>query len=228
VAASTSEGTRIINLCFHGIGEPERSLEPDEEKFWITEDQFSEMLDVVAQNPATRITFDDGNASDANIAFPTLVKRGLTATFFIIADRLDQAGSVTSADVRSMADAGMQVGSHGKAHLPWRSVGDAELQSELVDAADTIASVSGQPVRKVACPFGDYDRRVLGAVKRSNFERVYTVDGGAARCGAWLQPRNTVRFDNTPADIERLVREPGGDTVGSLVRTGKGLIKRWR
>jgi peptidoglycan/xylan/chitin deacetylase (PgdA/CDA1 family) len=218
----------ILNLCFHGIGTPGRPLEPGEEDVWITQAQFDGILGVIVKYPSVRITFDDGNASDAAIAFPVLRRHNLTATFFIIADRLDQPGSLTSDHVRHLVDGGMRVGSHGMTHLPWRSAGDTELRRELVDAAQAIAAVTGQPVREVACPLGRYDRRVLGAIREYGFDRVYTVDGGPARGEAWLQSRYTVRGGDTPADIERRARSPRGGAVESAVRSGKSLVKRWR
>ena len=60
----------VLNLCFHGIGAPRRVLEPDEERFWVKESQFDEMLDTVADDPAVRISFDDANASDIATALP--------------------------------------------------------------------------------------------------------------------------------------------------------------
>jgi peptidoglycan/xylan/chitin deacetylase (PgdA/CDA1 family) len=194
----------------------------------VPESRFTDLLEVIAQFPQVRITFDDGNKSDATIALPELKSRDLTATFFVIADRLDQPGSLSSADVRSLVDGGMTVGSHGMRHRPWRSVNDHELNEELVGAAEVIAEVSGRPVRDVACPFGSYDRRVLAAIRRSGFHHVYTVDGGPARSDAWLQSRYTVQTGDTPADIERRVTAPRGGAVTAAVRKGKALVKQWR
>jgi peptidoglycan/xylan/chitin deacetylase (PgdA/CDA1 family) len=226
--SSVYKGTKILNICLHGIGMPTRPLESDEEKFWITEVQFADLLEVITRYPSIRITFDDGNASDAAIALPHLREHNLTATFFVIAERLDQPGSLTSADVRRLVDGGMRVGSHGMAHLPWRSLDDSGLRRELVDAADAITAAAGQPVREVACPFGDYDRGVLAALRRCGFDRVYTVDGGLAHSGAWLQSRYTVRADDTPDSIERRVRSPRDGIVTAAVRAGKSMVKRWR
>ena len=90
-------------------------------------------------------------------------------------------------------------------------------------AARIIADIARTPVREAACPFGSYDRRVLGALRRHGFTRVYTVDRGRARQGAWLQPRYTVRKDDTPADLERLAYP------GPVARLGvRTLIKRLR
>jgi peptidoglycan/xylan/chitin deacetylase (PgdA/CDA1 family) len=221
-------GAEILNLCFHGIGTPGRPLEPDEDLYWVKEEQFTELLEVISRYPSVRVTFDDGNASDAAIALPALRQHNLAAKFFIVADRIDQPGSVASADVRELVSGGMVIGSHGLRHRPWRSVHGDELHQELAVAASTIAEVSGQPVTEVACPFGSYDRRVLAAIRRTGFRRVYTVDGGPARSQAWIQPRYTVRAADTPADIERRARSPHPHGLAAAVRAGKSAVKRWR
>lgn len=228
VTGCRTKDDEILNLCFHGIGTPGRELEPEEDLFWVKEDQFNEFLDVIARFPSARITFDDGNASDAAIALPALRKRELVAKFFVIYRRLDQEGSLSSDDVRTLVKEGMGVGSHGMSHRSWRSVNDAELHEELVEAADAIAGVTGQLVREAACPFGSYDRRVLTALKRTNYQRVYTVDGRSARRDAWLQSRYTVRAADTPADLERRVLATRGDRLSATIRAGKSFVKRWR
>jgi peptidoglycan/xylan/chitin deacetylase (PgdA/CDA1 family) len=218
----------VLNLCFHGIGEPGRELEPDEENFWVAPAQFNEILDVIVRYPSVRITFDDGNMSDVELALPELRRHSLTATFFIISGRLGQPGSLAPADVRCLVQAGMTVGSHGMRHRPWRAANAQELHEELTGAQEIIAQASGQPVRQVACPFGSYDRRVLGAIRRRGFSRVYTVDGGPARSDAWLQSRYTVRAYDTPADIERRARSPRGSALSHTVQVSKSFVKRWR
>jgi peptidoglycan/xylan/chitin deacetylase (PgdA/CDA1 family) len=224
----TARNDRVVNLCFHGIGTPGRELEPDEDLFWIAEEQFNEFLDVISRFQAVRITFDDGNASDAAIALPALRTRNLVATFFVIYGRLGQDGSLSPGDVRSLVNEGMSVGSHGFLHRPWRSASDAELHEELVDAANGIASVTGEPVVQAACPFGSYDRRVLSALKRANYQRVYTVDDDCARRDAWLQARYTVRATDSPAALERRLLAPRGDALSATIRSGKSFVKRWR
>ena len=138
----------VLNLCFHGIGTPGRELEPDEELYWVEEAQFEDFLQVIGRYPSVRITFDDGNASDAVLALPALRRHDLKATFFIISGRLDHPGSLASTEVRSLVQSGMTVGSHGMRHRPWRSVSDEELQEELVVATDAIADAAGRLCRR--------------------------------------------------------------------------------
>jgi peptidoglycan/xylan/chitin deacetylase (PgdA/CDA1 family) len=192
-----------FNLCFHGIGTPHRELEAGEDEFWLEVDQFEQMLATIKRHPFINITIDDGNASDFTHALPALLDHGLTATFFIIAERIDAAGALSSSAIRELVRSGMRIGTHGLAHRPWRTVRGRRLEAEM-RAARIIADVAGAPVREAACPFGSYDRRVLGELRRHGFSRVYSVDLGRAPHAAWLQPRYTVRKDDTPADLERL------------------------
>ena len=58
----------VLNICFHGIGTPRRDLEPGEDAYWIDADRFLRILDEIATWPSARISFDDANASDVEIA----------------------------------------------------------------------------------------------------------------------------------------------------------------
>jgi peptidoglycan/xylan/chitin deacetylase (PgdA/CDA1 family) len=229
VASGRGSGPgEVLNLCFHGIGTPERTLEPDEELYWVEPAQFKEFLTVIVRYPTVRITFDDGNRSDIALALPALLKHNLKATFFVISSRLGQPGSLAPAEVRSLVRSDMTIGSHGMWHRSWRSASDKELHEELAGAAEAIADAAGQTVREAACPFGAYDRRVLSAARHHGFSRVYTVDGGPAKSDAWLQSRYTIRASDTPADLERRARFPRGKPFPAAVAKGKSLIKQWR
>src|SRR5690349_7096366 len=101
---------RVVNVCFHGIGTPQRELEPGEAPYWVSEAAFHEVLDEIAGWPRIRISFDDGNASDLDLALPALVERGLTADFFVLAGRLESEGSLDVDAVRELCRAGMTIG----------------------------------------------------------------------------------------------------------------------
>ena len=220
-------GSTVLNLCFHGIGVPgRRPLEPGEDSFWVGADAFEEMLDVVARSPWVRITFDDGNASDAQIALPALLRRGLRASFFVIAGRCDEPGSLSRADVRELAQGGMTVGSHGMRHRNWRRLDEEGIREEFVDAPRLLGDAAGEPVREASFPFGDYDRRAIATLRRHGFSRVYTIDGRPARPDAWLQHRYIVRSDDTPERIAGLARDPRQAT--DILRSLKRATKRWR
>jgi peptidoglycan/xylan/chitin deacetylase (PgdA/CDA1 family) len=215
----------MINLCFHGIGAPGRELEPDEEQFWIEPERFEDLLTAAQELQDVGLSFDDGNASDFSIALPALAERGLTASFFVISSRLGQPGSLDAEQVRALAEAGMEIGSHGMHHRPWRSLGEVAVREELDEARKTIEEASGRPVEQAACPFGAYDRGTLQALKRHGYTRVYTVDRRPSRASAWLQGRYVIRSDDTPDTV----RGFGHDGLPrSLVLAAKTTAKRWR
>src|SRR5438034_8841581 len=73
----------VVNLTVHGVGTPPRELDPGEDIAWISIEQLEQVLDAAVGRPDVRITFDDGNCSDVEIALPRLLERGLTAEFFV-------------------------------------------------------------------------------------------------------------------------------------------------
>jgi peptidoglycan/xylan/chitin deacetylase (PgdA/CDA1 family) len=219
----TARPATVVNLCFHGIGAPGRELEPDEGQFWVSEEQFGELLEVVRREPSLRLTFDDGNASDVELALPALKRAGLSASFFLIAGRIGQRGSVDADGVRELARAGMTVGNHGLRHRPWRALDADAEREELLDAQAAIAGAAGKAVDEASFPFGQYDRSALRAVRRAGFRRVYTVDGGPARADAWLQSRHTITSSETAASLEAVARAGRG-----TARTVSLALKRWR
>ncbi|MEA2155444.1 MAG: hypothetical protein QOE11_1584 [Solirubrobacteraceae bacterium] len=218
---------RNINLTFHGTGSCERPLEPGEDRVWVGEDELGSVLDAVTGRDDVRITFDDGNVSDLDLALPAQRARGLRATFFIVAGRLGDPAFLSEDDVRALVAAGMGIGCHGMRHRPWRRLGDGALREELVDAKKLLEGVVGLPVAEAACPFGAYDRRVLAALRASGYQRVYTSDRGTARPDGWLQARNTLQNGEAIALVEHLLigRTPVHNT---LVRQPKLALKRWR
>src|SRR5689334_16744292 len=95
-----------INLTVHGIGDTGRLLDPGEDLTWVSTEQFVSVLNATVDRPDVRITFDDGNRSDVEIALPRLMERGLRATFFILAGRLGEAGRLDSADLKELVGSG--------------------------------------------------------------------------------------------------------------------------
>lgn len=214
-------------LTFHGVGSPHRQLDPGEADVWIDLPQYLAVLDRVAGRADVKITFDDGNASDLELGLPALLARGLTATFFVVAGRLGASGFLDEADVRTLRDAGMQIGSHGMHHRPWRGLDDRALHEELVEAKAMLENVVGGPVIHAGCPFGAYDRRVLRAARQAGFRHVYTSDRGTARPDAFLQARNSIGPNDPPEVMERIA-ELESSLPRLAARRMRQQIKRWR
>lgn len=216
----------ITNLCFHGIGTCITEREPGEARYWVSEHLFLEVLDAVRGLEHVRLSFDDGNRSDLTLALPALVERGLTATFFALAGRLEDPASLSAADLRELRAAGMTIGTHGWAHVPWRGLDDGEVRRELADARVALAEASGGPVDEAALPLGRYDRRLLGQLRRNGYRRVYSSDRLPTRPEVWLQPRYSITSSDTVESVRQLLDpRPGIRHVRARLA---GVVKRLR
>lgn len=214
------------NLLFHGVGQPRRALEQGEERVWISRGQLHTFLDIVTDVPAT-ISVDDGNISDVEEVLPTLVQRGLVATFFVLAGRLDQPGSLSRSAVVELRDEGMRIGTHGMDHRSWRGLQPREEERELVVARQELSDLLGQAVEEAACPFGAYDRRALAQLRSHGYGRVHTSDGWPCRPDDWLQSRYSVGSHDDQRSVRAALLER--PTVHHrVVQRAKAVWKRYR
>jgi peptidoglycan/xylan/chitin deacetylase (PgdA/CDA1 family) len=121
----------------------------------------------------------------------------------------------------------MEIGTHGMDHVPWRSLDDVQRQRELVEARHRLADAARVPVSRAALPLGRYDRRTLGHLRRLGYERVYTSDRLPSRETAWLQPRFSVRAEDTVDSLRSAIS--AAQSLGRQATTsGKVLLKRLR
>jgi peptidoglycan/xylan/chitin deacetylase (PgdA/CDA1 family) len=216
-------------LTFHGVGAPGPEVEADERPYWLTPERLDAVLALAAARaPLVGVTFDDGNASDLAIALPLLKRRRLHAHFFIPTSRIGAADSLSADDIRALRREGMQIGSHGMAHVRWPTLTDAALHQEIAQSLEILSDLLKDPVRSVGVPFGAYDSRVLRALRQSGVTRVFTSDGGPARPGAWLAPRNSVRADTSLAALEAMLARPksaGAYFLRAARRVSRRLIR---
>lgn len=216
-----------INISFHGIGTPQRPLELGEERYWISKDFYGRVLGEVAQRDDVTISFDDGNTSDIALGLDGLLQYERKATFFVLAGRLGRGGSLTVSDLEELRRYGMTIGTHGMDHLPWRSLSGAQRERELVHAREMIAEAAGAPVCEAALPLGRYDRTLLATLRRLGYHRVYSSDRRRTNAGAWLQPRFSIRADDTIDSIRSTILSPPPRLHGLKARA-VGVVKRLR
>ncbi|WP_438354493.1 polysaccharide deacetylase family protein [Microbacterium sp. CJ88] len=194
-----------INICFHGVGVCAREREEGEAHYWVREPHFFRILDEIAEHDDVRLSFDDGNVSDAAIALPAMQDRGLTGTFFALAGRLDDPASLTPADLQMLRGAGMGIGTHGWSHIPWRGMDEETAHRELVEARAVLAEASGGAIDAAALPLGRYDRELVQRLKRAGYARVYSSDRFPARSGSWFQARYSVTETDTRESIRDII-----------------------
>ncbi|MDI3419114.1 polysaccharide deacetylase family protein [Streptomyces luteolus] len=126
------------------------------------------------------LTFDDGYADFAAHALPVLRHHGFTATVFVLAHRLDGTNTwdplgprkrlLCGDGVRSVAAAGMEIGSHGLRHTDLTQLSPADLRSEVLDSRTILSRVTNQPLQGFCYPYGRLNERTVQAVSLAGYE----------------------------------------------------------
>lgn len=170
-------------------GEFERHLDYCQENFQIV--SLSEIQRRVRSGESSSavmaITFDDGYAENCEFALPLLVERGIPCTYFVTTDNVLKGRPFehdlklgthlpinTVAQVREIAESGIEVGCHTRSHVDFSKVHDAAIvREEIQIAKDELEQMTGMPVRYFAFPFGlprQLTQAAIEAVAEAGFD----------------------------------------------------------
>ncbi len=168
--------------------------------------------DAIHAPPAPKtlaLTFDDAYRSVLDLGLPVLSRLGVPATVFAPTDYIGsgrpmvwpgidnwvdgpharETTPLSWDELRSLADAGWEVGSHTRSH-PWlTSLSDDDLQDELRTSREQCEAELGGPCRSIAYPFGDHDDRVVAATAAAGYTAAVTVPDALVEDGPLRWPR---------------------------------------
>lgn len=154
------------------------------------------------------LTFDDGYADFVVYGLPILQFYRFTATVFPVLERLgrDNAWDVegprkplmTDEQLREVAAAGIEIGSHGLHHVSLVSAADAELTCEVQKSRRVLCEISGQEVDGFCYPYGHIDGRVRDQVRAAGYSYGCAI-WWSALTGPYALPRTHVAdTDSSP------------------------------
>jgi peptidoglycan/xylan/chitin deacetylase (PgdA/CDA1 family) len=125
------------------------------------------------------LSFDDGYADFIEYALPLLQRYGFTATMFVPADQLgkdndwDPEGPrkriMTADELRQIADAGIEIGSHGFRHRSLPDICDAEVAEEIATSRSMLREITGQQITGFCYPYGHLDARAVHSVRDAGY-----------------------------------------------------------
>ncbi len=143
----------------------------------ISPDEYLAHLTTGATLPAKPVilSFDDASAGQARVGLPALVKRGMTATFFVMTVVLDKPDWLRTGDVKRAADAGMTIGAHTWDHQPVNSLSGRGWSVQLDQPRETLRKASGQPVRHFAYPYGVVSNRAYAHLERAGYRTAFQL-----------------------------------------------------
>lgn len=203
-------------LMYHYLSDPPTNADAIRRDLSVSPQRFAEHLDRLQQEGYTTIslytlvaalntgaplpkkpvviTFDDSYRDNYDNAFPLLHDRGMTATFFVITDFIDEERPdyLSWDQVREMLAGGMSIESHGRNHATLEGRNDDYLVWQALGSLETLQFELGVRPRFVSYPAGDYD---------ANTERIFASAGYLA--GVTTEPGATQRSDN-PFELPRV------------------------
>jgi len=167
------------------------------------------------------LTFDDGYLDFLTAGLPVLADAGATATLYPAVAHLGGPATWLGPAAAShpllrwdqlaeVADAGVEIGSHGLEHRPLDVRGRDEVGHEVTASRDRLAQRLGRPVRSFCYPHGYHDRAVREAVRAAGYDNACEIG------------HRRHRPDGDRFAVSRFKATPGldGPAVVDLVRGG--------
>jgi peptidoglycan/xylan/chitin deacetylase (PgdA/CDA1 family) len=139
-------------------------------------DYFENKVSVPAKSVV--ITLDDGYEDNYTAAFPVLKKYGLKATIFMITCSIDvDPKCLTSAQLKEMDKAGIDIESHTVTHTDLDTLSYSQQLAELKDSKAALEKLLGRSVDYVAYPEGRYNNDTVKAVAAAGYKMAFTTNG---------------------------------------------------
>lgn len=156
---------------------------------------FSEALTVPPAERTLVVTFDDAHRSVLELAAPLLERLGVPATVYVPTDYPDsgepmgwdgydiwmgtehepELACMSWEELRGLAAAGWEIGSHTRSHPRLSRLGEAEIAAELTESRQECERRIGAPCLSLAYPYGDYDERVVRAARDAGYRFAATI-----------------------------------------------------
>lgn len=172
---------------------------------------------VAGRRRGVHVTFDDAYRS-VEASLPALERLRVPATVFACSDYArdgrpldvpELAGEVAAHPselatmdwdaLRSIAERGVEIGSHTVSHPRLTAIGDEELRRELVESRERVEDELRRPCRYVAYPYGDEDARVHAAARAAGYTAGFALPIRPALGNPFAVPRVGVyRRDTLP------------------------------
>lgn len=149
----------------------------------------SEILASLRSGTTTRrvaLTFDDGYTNFADVALSLLKEFGFAATVFPVVNKIGGVsdwGSLNNVPIRNLmgwpelrtaAQEGIEIGSHGLMHRYLPDCSSREIKSEVQESKERLEQGIGHEVSTFCYPYGGYNENILHQVVEAGYRQACT------------------------------------------------------
>jgi peptidoglycan/xylan/chitin deacetylase (PgdA/CDA1 family) len=158
------------------------------------------------------LTFDDGFQNFYDYAYPVLRAREYPSTVFPVSDlvgkenRWDHDSLIADKKlmdwdtILNIKDRGVSFGAHSRTHPFLTRLTSDDLKDEIEGSKAALEERLGTPVDFFCYPYGDYDEKVVTAVRKAGYRGAVTTNRGLVHKGddPFAMSRSFIRLNTHP------------------------------
>ena len=192
-----------------------RAIDAVDLPYALSVSDFTHQLDLLAERnvgiftdgaaPQVVISFDDGHASNLQLAAPLLLERNLSAYFFITSEFVGQRAHFLSPDELKELSLlpGMCIGSHGMTHRFFEDMSTEQSALELTDSRKALEGICGSACRSISFPGGRFSAGTLQQLRAAGYvqwfgSEIGIVDPGAVQYESAKMLQRVEKGENAP------------------------------
>ena len=157
---------------------------------------------IPAKDKKICITFDDGYESFYTHGFPVLQKYNFTAIVFLIAGCInktclwakDSEPTLKTEQIKEMAEAGIDFGSHSLSHRSLVGLSAEELEKEVKESKTVLEKLLGKQIESFSYPYGAFNEAVKKMVQQ-HYKVAFSTKKGVSDIRGFALPRIDINND---------------------------------
>lgn len=227
-----------VVLMYHSVfpDNDHSSVDAEDLPYAVKLSDFKQQLDALAEQktglfthdctPDVVITFDDGHASNLQLAAPLLQERQLSAYFFITSQFIGQRAHFMSADeLRELSHLpGMCIGSHGMTHRFFDDMSVDESVAELTGSRLALEAICGSACRSISFPGGRFASSTLEQLAASGYQQWFGSQIGVVDANAFQGKSESITRSTNPDTLELQASVGEVDSQAAV----QALTDRWQ
>jgi len=222
----------MITLMYHGITSKDLKSPPDREAgaelYDVSVENFLvQMRWLKSSHQKVILTFDDGEMNNYKLVFPIIKELGFNAYFFIIVKRIGQEGYMGWEELKSLAQAGMTIGSHGLSHEILTNLKDSQIMEELRASKNCLEINLGIPITTFSVPRGFCNDKIIQMARTLGYTHIFISEKPEGLQSACL-PRVAVKANWSLKRFQQALKNdvPMGEVISDAFKNTAKIILR--